>query len=172
MLAHCHASRQCCGAAARLRRDMCMALSPCRPPFRRLPTPPAAGTMLFGESTDEAAAMQLMDACMEAGVNFFDSAEMYPVPQRAETAGRSEEVLGHWMKHQPRWVFERQDGWQEALRGWGGGGALAAGAADMLPGASAGRVSRVGAGWGTAPGCGGWEAGRGVGARMDMGSTG
>lgn len=39
---------------------------------------------------------------MEAGINFFDSAEMYPVPQRAETQGRSEQFLGRWLSGQPR----------------------------------------------------------------------
>ena len=60
------------------------------------------GTMLFGESTSEAAAHQLLSAAAEAGINFFDSAEMYPVPQRAETQGRSEAILGAWMKSKRR----------------------------------------------------------------------
>lgn len=58
--------------------------------------------MLFGESTDAAAAEQLLGTCMDAGVNFFDVAEMYPVPQRAETYGRSEEVLGAWLARRQR----------------------------------------------------------------------
>jgi N-acetyltransferase 10 len=58
--------------------------------------------MLFGESQDYPTACRLMDACMAAGVNFFDSAEMYPVPQRAETQGKSEEYLGRWMKQHSR----------------------------------------------------------------------
>ncbi|KIZ07247.1 Protein tas [Monoraphidium neglectum] len=58
--------------------------------------------MLFGESTDVATAEQLLDTCLDAGVNFFDAAEMYPVPQRAETCGRSEEVLGAWLARQRR----------------------------------------------------------------------
>jgi hypothetical protein len=56
-----------------------------------------AGTMLFGESQDYPTACQLLDECMAAGVNFFDTAEMYPVPQRAETQGLSESYLGKWM---------------------------------------------------------------------------
>ena len=60
------------------------------------------GTMLFGESTSEAAAHQLLSAAAEAGINFLDSAEMYPVPQRAETQGRSEAMLGAWMKSKRR----------------------------------------------------------------------
>jgi N-acetyltransferase 10 len=56
--------------------------------------------MLFGESTDEPTAFQLLDQCMEAGVNFFDTAEMYPVPQRQQTQGQSEAVLGRWLQQQ------------------------------------------------------------------------
>ena len=41
--------------------------------------------MLFGESTPAAGAHRLMSQAAEAGINFFDTAEMYPVPQRAET---------------------------------------------------------------------------------------
>jgi N-acetyltransferase 10 len=41
--------------------------------------------MLFGESTPYEQSCQLMDACVEHGIPFFDTAEMYPVPQRAET---------------------------------------------------------------------------------------
>jgi aryl-alcohol dehydrogenase-like predicted oxidoreductase len=60
--------------------------------------------MLFGESTDAATAEQLLGSCLDAGVNFFDAAEMYPVPQRAETCGRSEEVLGAWLNRQRRYA--------------------------------------------------------------------
>lgn len=60
--------------------------------------------MLFGESQDYETAARLLDACMAAGVNFFDTAEMYPVPQRAETQGQSEAFLGRWMKKHSRCV--------------------------------------------------------------------
>lgn len=58
--------------------------------------------MLFGESQDYPTACQLLDTCMDAGVNFFDTAEMYPVPQRAETQGLSEEYLGRWLQGRSR----------------------------------------------------------------------
>lgn len=58
--------------------------------------------MLFGESQDYPTACQLLDECMAAGVNFFDTAEMYPVPQRADTQGQSEVYLGRWMKQHNR----------------------------------------------------------------------
>ncbi|GIM12126.1 hypothetical protein Vretimale_15505, partial [Volvox reticuliferus] len=56
------------------------------------------GCMLFGESTSYSEAERLLGLCMDAGVNFFDTAEMYPVPQRAETQGASEEYLGRWLR--------------------------------------------------------------------------
>jgi len=67
-----------------------------------------AGTMLFGESQDYPTACQLLDECMAAGVNFFDTAEMYPVPQRAETQGCSEECLGKWMQKHSRYAMSVQ----------------------------------------------------------------
>ncbi|GLI69759.1 hypothetical protein VaNZ11_014439 [Volvox africanus] len=56
------------------------------------------GCMLFGESTSYAEAEQLLGLCLDSGVNFFDTAEMYPIPQRAETQGASEEYLGRWLR--------------------------------------------------------------------------
>ena len=72
--------------------------------------------MLFGESTDAAGAHRLLGACLDAGVNFFDCAEMYPVPQREATYGRSEEVLGAWIKGQRRWAWPRVGILEEARR--------------------------------------------------------
>jgi aryl-alcohol dehydrogenase-like predicted oxidoreductase len=45
------------------------------------------GTMTWGEQNSEAEAHQQLDEALAAGVNFIDSAEMYPVPPRAETQG-------------------------------------------------------------------------------------
>ncbi|CAK7349647.1 unnamed protein product [Dovyalis caffra] len=56
------------------------------------------GTMTFGEQNSLPQSFRLLDEAFNAGINFFDSAEMYPVPQRAETQGRSEEYLGRWIK--------------------------------------------------------------------------
>ncbi|XXG54290.1 hypothetical protein AAC387_Pa03g2212 [Persea americana] len=56
------------------------------------------GTMTFGEQNSLQQSFRLLDDALEAGINFFDTAEMYPVPQRAETQGRSEEYLGRWIK--------------------------------------------------------------------------
>jgi len=70
--------------------------------------PVAAGTMLFGEGTPEAEAPWLLDAAAECGINFFDSAEMYPVPQRAATQGASERILGAWVARRRRWGAARR----------------------------------------------------------------
>lgn len=60
------------------------------------------GTMLFGESTTACSAATLLNQAAESGVNFFDTAEMYPVPQRAATQGRSEPILGSWLRSRRR----------------------------------------------------------------------
>lgn len=55
------------------------------------------GTMTYGTQTDVDDAFAQMDMALEAGINFFDTAEMYPVnPISAETQGRSEEIVGQW----------------------------------------------------------------------------
>ena len=61
-----------------------------------------AGTMLFGEGTFTEEAYRLLSAAEECGINFFDSAEMYPVPQSAATQGASERILGAWLRKRRR----------------------------------------------------------------------
>ncbi|KAI8522785.1 hypothetical protein RHMOL_Rhmol13G0023600 [Rhododendron molle] len=56
------------------------------------------GTMTFGEQNSLPESFLLLDKAFDSGINFFDSAEMYPVPQRTETQGRSEEYVGRWMR--------------------------------------------------------------------------
>jgi aryl-alcohol dehydrogenase-like predicted oxidoreductase len=60
------------------------------------------GTMTFGEQNSEADAHAQLDLATSRGVNFIDAAEMYPVPPRAETQGRTESYIGSWLKHQRR----------------------------------------------------------------------
>ncbi|MGC2048349.1 MAG: NADP(H)-dependent aldo-keto reductase [Gallionella sp.] len=60
------------------------------------------GTMTFGEQNSERDAHAQLDLAVSRGVNFIDSAEMYPVPPRAETQGRTESYIGSWLKHQRR----------------------------------------------------------------------
>jgi aryl-alcohol dehydrogenase-like predicted oxidoreductase len=56
------------------------------------------GTMTFGEQNTESEAHTQLDYAVEAGVNFIDTAEMYPVPPRGETYGRTEEYIGTWLQ--------------------------------------------------------------------------
>jgi aryl-alcohol dehydrogenase-like predicted oxidoreductase len=54
------------------------------------------GTMTWGEQNTEAEGHEQMDYALAAGVNFFDTAEMYPVPPRAETCHETERIIGTW----------------------------------------------------------------------------
>jgi len=66
-------------------------------------SPICMGTMTFGTQTpDEKTAFEIMDKAYEGGVNFFDTAELYPVPPVAELAGITEEIVGRWLKTKPR----------------------------------------------------------------------
>lgn len=56
------------------------------------------GTMTWGQQNTESEAHEQMDYAIDHGVNFFDTAEAYPVPARAETYGRTEEYIGTWFK--------------------------------------------------------------------------
>jgi len=58
------------------------------------------GTMTWGEQNSEAEAHAQIDRAIERGVNFIDTAEMYPVPPNATTQGRTESFVGSWLaKH-------------------------------------------------------------------------
>jgi aryl-alcohol dehydrogenase-like predicted oxidoreductase len=56
------------------------------------------GTMTFGAQCDEKNSFAIMDNAERWGVNFFDTADMYPLPPTIETAGKTEEIVGRWMK--------------------------------------------------------------------------
>jgi len=60
------------------------------------------GTMTFGLQADEKTSFAIMDRAIDAGIDFFDTAEMYPVPPSAEKFGITEEIVGRWLKGQPR----------------------------------------------------------------------
>ena len=60
------------------------------------------GTMTFGSSCDEAEAFRILDRAFEAGINFYDTAEIYPVPPEKEWVNRTEEIVGRWMQTKPR----------------------------------------------------------------------
>ena len=55
------------------------------------------GTMTWGEQTGEAEAHAQIEWALEKGINFLDTAEMYPVPPRKETQGTTERILGAWL---------------------------------------------------------------------------
>ena len=55
------------------------------------------GTMTWGEQNTEAEAHEQLDYAWSRGINFLDTAEMYPVPPRAETQGRTESYIGNWL---------------------------------------------------------------------------
>lgn len=60
------------------------------------------GTMTFGNQADERTSVAILDRAHDAGVDFFDAAEVYPVPPDPKYAGRSEEIVGKWLAGKPR----------------------------------------------------------------------
>ena len=60
------------------------------------------GTMTFGQQNTEAEAHAQLDYATAQGINFIDTAEMYPVRPSAETYTLTEQYVGRWLKHQPR----------------------------------------------------------------------
>lgn len=56
------------------------------------------GTMTYGQQNTESEAHQQLDYALSQGVNFVDCAELYPVPPKAETQGRTEQYIGSWFK--------------------------------------------------------------------------
>ena len=59
------------------------------------------GTMTWGKQNTEAEGHQQMDYAFDHGVNFMDTAEMYAVPPSAETYGKTETIIGTWLKKNP-----------------------------------------------------------------------
>ena len=64
-------------------------------------TPICLGTMTFGEQVDEASSHAILDHAFERGITFLDTAEMYPVPARAETFNATEKIIGNWLGKRP-----------------------------------------------------------------------
>lgn len=56
------------------------------------------GTMTFGLQTDEETSIKILDTAAEAGINFLDTADVYPLGGGLPTAGRTEEIIGRWLK--------------------------------------------------------------------------
>jgi aryl-alcohol dehydrogenase (NADP+) len=56
------------------------------------------GTMTFGLQCDEAASFAILDAAADAGITFLDTADVYPLGGTADTVGRTEEIVGKWLR--------------------------------------------------------------------------
>jgi len=57
----------------------------------------ALGTMTYGEQNTEAEGHAQMDYALECGINLFDASEIYPIPPKPETQGRTEAIIGTWL---------------------------------------------------------------------------
>lgn len=60
------------------------------------------GTMTFGWSADEATSFAIMDAALEAGIDFFDTADVYSAWHAGNAGGESETIIGRWLRGQER----------------------------------------------------------------------
>ena len=60
------------------------------------------GTMTFGTQADKRESFRILDESIEAGIDFFDTAEVYPVPPTEGLAGLTEEWVGEWLQGKPR----------------------------------------------------------------------
>ena len=56
------------------------------------------GTMTWGTQNSEKEAFEQMDYSIGQGINFFDTAELYPIPPKPDTQGKTEECIGNWFK--------------------------------------------------------------------------
>ncbi len=61
-------------------------------------SPLCLGTMTFGEQNTESEGHRQLDMAVDHGINFIDTAELYPVPPRRETRGRTEEIIRTWLE--------------------------------------------------------------------------
>lgn len=60
------------------------------------------GTMTFGEQNSQVEGHHQLDLAIEYGINFIDTAELYAIPPKAETYGRTEEIIGTWLTQRGR----------------------------------------------------------------------
>jgi len=60
------------------------------------------GTMTFGSQADEGESLRILDECFDRGIDFYDTAEGYPVPPDVKWVGRTEDIVGKWLKTKPR----------------------------------------------------------------------
>ena len=81
-------------------------------------SPICMGTMTFGSQCDEKAAFAIMDKAYDYGVNFFDTAELYPIPPTSELSGLTEEIVGRWLKTKSRESVILATKFAGAASGW------------------------------------------------------
>ena len=60
------------------------------------------GTMTFGEQNSETESHEILDMALERGVNFYDTAEMYPIPPNQDSYHETERIIGRWDKFQTK----------------------------------------------------------------------
>lgn len=65
-------------------------------------SPICMGTMSFGTWSDKQESFKILDTAYDRGINFYDTAEVYPVPPTQELAGLTEEIFGQWIKTKNR----------------------------------------------------------------------
>ena len=65
-------------------------------------SPLCLGTMTFGSFCDRKTSFAILDRAYDRGINFFDTAELYPVPPRSSWAGTTEKIVGEWLATKPR----------------------------------------------------------------------
>ena len=65
-------------------------------------SPICMGTMSFGSWSDKQESFKILDKAYASGINFFDTAELYPVPPRSDYAGLTEEIISEWLATKPR----------------------------------------------------------------------
>ncbi|MDN3543972.1 MAG: aldo/keto reductase [Roseateles asaccharophilus] len=94
------------------------------------------GTMTFGEQVDEAGSHAILDHAVARGLNFIDTAEMYPVPARADSFAETERLIGRWLKGRPgmreRLVIATKVSGPSRGYGWIRNGAQNLSAADIV----------------------------------------
>lgn len=65
-------------------------------------SPICLGTMIFGSTTSKEEAFKILDKAYDRGINFFDTAEIYPVPPKKIYEGTTEKIVGEWLKTKKR----------------------------------------------------------------------
>ncbi|MFC1585275.1 aldo/keto reductase [Fibrobacterota bacterium] len=83
------------------------------------------GTMTWGEQNSESEAHQQLDYALDQGVNFIDTAELYPIPPKEDTYGRTEEYIGSWVqqrKNRDKFILATKIAGKEPGLSWIRGG--------------------------------------------------